>query len=184
MSSTRKFINYTSPKGVAAYPRLVQPDTKGEYADNKFKVDVEITKEEAIREKTKLATIAKELGVIKQENPIIVEKEGRFFVRTKSMKRPDFYDASGQNKIDPDKDPDFYVGGGSIIRVSCGAFSHKKGMSLGLNRVQIIKLSERSSGFDAEDGYSYSAPTQASSDSLSNEKADAGQQSDDADLDI
>lgn len=176
----RKYVNYTSPKGVASYPRLTSPDTKGEYADNKFKVDVEITKAEYLAEKKKLEAISKEhfggaelcVTVLKKADK---EKklEERYFIRTKSDKMPAFWDASGKVKIDPKKDKDFVVRGGSIIKVSGGLFSHKKGLSLGLNACQIIELAAAQNGFEAEEGYSYEGPTAGGSFGDDEPEADA-----------
>jgi hypothetical protein len=168
--ANKKYVNYTSPKGVACFPALVKPDTKGEYATGGYKTDVEITAAEYKVEKVKLDKIGKELGVKKQPHPVIFEGDpskertkGRFYIRTKSMKRPKFWDASGKKQIDPDKDKDFWVRGGSVIKVATGAYINKKGgLSLGLNSVQIIELAEGSNGFDAEEGYSYEGPSNAS----------------------
>jgi DNA-directed RNA polymerase len=156
--ATFKDIKYVSPKGVACYPRLTQPDTKGEYADGKYKVDLEIDEATYKVQKKIIDAAIKELMEGKKaEYPPIFEKNERYYIRAKSKFRPVILDASNR-EINVENDEDFYIRGGSEIRISGKLFAHKKGVSLQLKKVQVISLAEVESDFEDENGgFSYSA---------------------------
>lgn len=175
--------SYTSPAGIAQYPRLVEPDTKYN-PDGEFKVTLELNAAESqemmnfldeqykrSQEKAKKDFPGKK---IKQgPNPYEVDDDtGKVTVKFKTkakvtMRSGDsfdqkvaLFDAKGKPLVNPPN-----VGGGSKIKVSYQVVPYYTatvgaGLTLRMKAVQIIKLVEYTSGanassygFKEEDGY-------------------------------
>jgi hypothetical protein len=157
-------VKFTTPIGVARYPKISKPDTTGEYADNKYKTDVVFSDEDLKTVKAQIVEFAKKEFTAdelkKLDLPIKEYKdketgEVTTFVRFKSQRKPIIIDAK-RNKI-PD---DVEIGGGSRIRIGGTLNAYKKGGNKGvniyLNAVQVIELQQgfNINDFDeVEDGY-------------------------------
>lgn len=186
MSKPNKLPRYVTPKGVAQYPKLTQPDTKfnpdGEY-NTKLILDAEPA-QETLSLLDKLYAEAQEKA--KKENPgkkikpgpepySVDEETGKVTLNFKlkaKVTRKDgtqfeqkvaLFDAKGKPLTDVN------VGGGSTIKVAFEAIPYYTamagaGISLRVRAVQVIELHEYSSGgagafgFGEEDGYE-AAPT-------------------------
>jgi hypothetical protein len=164
-------IPFVTPWFKARYPKISEPDTKGKYADGKFKTD-------GILDDVAYATVEKALNAAAKtlwpdadvvSNPLHTfyknaadkkakqNDEGRGFT-LKSKYRPAVFDSRKKKLPDGVK-----IGGGSIIRVASAIFPWKKdervkvkgadgvvtveettvyGVSLYLNDVQVRKLVE------------------------------------------
>lgn len=128
------------------YTYISDPDTKGEFADNKFKVSIEVGAKELAAFKKVLAVKAKEwLPSLKTPKlPIRIDKEGRELVVMKTKSRPLAIDAE-RNKIPSD----VKVYSGSEVRVAGTLSNYKEGLNIYLDAVQVIKLAEMGSRADA-----------------------------------
>ncbi|CAB4138741.1 hypothetical protein UFOVP344_13 [uncultured Caudovirales phage] len=152
-----KKINFTSPFGVAKYPHISSPDTKGKYADNKFKTKLVFDlKDPATQAFVKAcddaATDIHGSAGAKLYKPYKVDEEaGTVEFTFKSQYAPAIFDAKNQSAQKAK------VGGGSVIRILGSFIEYDKGITAALNQVQIKSLSSfGSSGFDAvDDGYEY-----------------------------
>jgi DNA-directed RNA polymerase len=156
-----KYVNFATPKGVARYPKIIEPDTKGEYADNKHKTELVLSAEDTKSFRQQALAAAKQLlpGV---KNPKIPfksspDKKTGEVVESfifKSTKKPLILDAK-KNRINPKN-----IGAGSVLKIGGSFAAYEKGPNKGitayLDAVQVIELKE---GFDAsalfneEDGY-------------------------------
>jgi hypothetical protein len=174
--SKAKNPRYTTPAGVAQYPRLTTPDTKFN-PDGEYKVKLEIPGDSA----TDLVTFLDEqfelaVAKAKKENPGKKIKEGNapyetdedtgkvvvnFKLKAKVTpkngepfeQRPALFDAKGK----PIKDVN--VGGGSTMKVAYEIVPYYTaiagaGISLRLKAAQILNLVEYSGGASAE-GYGF-----------------------------
>jgi hypothetical protein len=153
---------------VFAYPHLTAPDTEGQYADNKYKVDgiTAPTSEAAKRTKAALADAMKQLGAPKNANLPLKEetskgddgkrtKTGNLLFRTKSQYAPAIVDSNG-TPISEAKLKKMKIGAGSegllqgyfssyeltvTERVNGEKVTTKEpGVSFTLTGVQLIKL--------------------------------------------
>jgi hypothetical protein len=153
-------VKFTTPIGVARYPKISKPDTTGEYADNKYKTDVVFSDEDLKTVTKQITDFAKESYSADELKKIVGSdgwpiKEAKdketgevtTFVRFKSQRKPVIIDAK-RNKI-PDN---VEVGGGSRVRVGGTLNAYKKGGNKGvniyLNAVQVIELQQ---GFNIND---------------------------------
>jgi hypothetical protein len=149
-------VKFTTPIGVARYPKISKPDTTGDYADNKYKTDVVFSDEDLKTLKAQVVEFAKgeftpdELKKIDLPIKEVKDKEtGEITtcVRFKSARKPIIIDAK-RNRI-PDN---VEIGGGSRIRVGGTLNAYKKGGNKGvniyLNAVQVIELQQ---GFNIND---------------------------------
>ncbi len=181
--SKEKKPRFTTPAGIAQYPRLNQPDTKFN-PDGEYKVKLEITNpsdvatlsaflDEQVEKSLKLATKENPGKKIKQgDAPYEVDEDtGKMVVnfklkakvKTKSgeefEQRPALFDAKGKPFNDVN------VGGGSKIKVAYEVIPFYTALvgasiSLRLKAVQVIDLVEYSGGasadsygFGEEEGY-------------------------------
>lgn len=146
-------VNFTTPIGVARYPKISQPDTTGDYADNKYKTDVVFSAEDLKAVKKVLTDFGKkEFGDKTFDIPVREHKDKETgevvtFVRFKSARKPMIIDAK-RNRVPDGVD----IGGGSKIRVGGTLNTYKKGGNSGvnvyLNAVQVIELQ---TGFNLND---------------------------------
>lgn len=150
-------VTFTTPIGVARYPKISQPDTTGDYADNKYKTDVVFSDADLKVLKAKMVEFAKaELPDVSNPDLPIREKKDKetgeviTFVRFKSARKPLIIDAK-KNRV-PDN---VTIGGGSKIRIGGTLNAYKKGANKGvniyLNAVQVIELQQGFSVDDFED---------------------------------
>lgn len=154
-----KYVPFVTEVMTARYPKLSEPDTKGEYADGKFKT--EATADEAYTEEFQefIQKVADEAfpGKKNVHLPWKETKEGGIAFNFKSpKKKPHLTDAKGK----PLK-AGITIRGGTKLRIagSVAAWEKgaKRGVSLWPDAVRVIKLAE---GFDAnaafgaaEDGF-------------------------------
>jgi len=115
-----------TPFGVARYPKISNPDTKGQYADNKFKTDLLIDEDEVAEVRIVLEEAAltfwpdqddvafplKEFFADKEKT----KSEGMGLV-LKSQYRPAVFDAKKKALPEGVK-----IGGGSVIRVASSIY--------------------------------------------------------------
>lgn len=170
-------IPFLTPWFVARFPKISKPDTKGQYADGKFKTDGVFETEEDLKKVEQILRDAAKKFFPNEESPTLpiadffANKEDRAKkkveargIRLKSKYRPACFDA--KKKKLPEG---VAIGGGSIIRVASAIFPWSKkvtfkgqevmenGVSLRLGDVQVRKLvAFQSSGdgaaFDEDEG--------------------------------
>ena len=192
-----------SPLGVAAFAHVRQPDTDGQYADNKYKITLKLTKGEPAAEKfvKDLRSWCEEARKKQMEawgkkkleafDPVKDGDEkddaeakgwaGYWLVTAKSKNKPNVYDS--KKTIVPDA-VKVFSGDGVKVFIGTAPFEQpvqaKGGISIYLNGVQL--LSKNSNGFNAadafeeeEDGYvSDSAPADDADDSAAPPAGDDG----------
>jgi len=147
-----KEVSFVSPIGIAVYPKITKPDTKGEYADNKYKTELELSSAdlEKVRAEIKSKMKGMKFKVSQPKMPIKTGKDGIERLIAKSKFLPTIIDArkvklfdANAARTDPDefkKIGDLWIGGGSRIKIGCTLYNYEKGVSLQLNIVQIIEL--------------------------------------------
>lgn len=152
-------MKFTSPFGTAKYPHISSPDTKGKFADNKYKTKLvfKIDDPAALAAVEAIKEAATEIHGKKGQNlymPFVIdEDEGEITITAKSAYAPAVFDAKGNAA------KGVQVGGGSVIRLMGNLVEFDKGISLQLNQVQIKELN----GFgkcafdEVEDGYEFDA---------------------------
>lgn len=151
-------VKFTSPFGVAKYPHISSPDTKGKYADGKYKTKLVMPIDDpaAVKFMEAVDKAAEELhgkAGAKLYKPYEVDEEGgevTFIFKTKYA--PAIFDSRNR----PAKGVN--VGGGSVIRLMGSFVEFDKGISAQFNQVQIKELNGfGTSAFDAvDDGYTFS----------------------------
>lgn len=187
-----KRINFVSPKGIAVYPHITKADTVGEYADNKYKVQLQLDPTDLAKVKQQIAQIASQFKykVSTPHMPFKMGKDGVELLVAKSKYLPAIIDAQRNTIVDKWNPPGedvlrtIKVGPGSIIKIGCTPFAYDKGLSLQLEIVQIIQSSGGGAnldGFDEEDGYVFA---QAEADGFGDEEADAMDASSEEDIDL
>ncbi len=172
MAEKKKVERFVSPKGIASYPYLTNPDTKFNH-DGEYKVSLIVAGDDAskaidfLTEKHKAAVAqAKKENAGKRvkegELPCIENDDGtvtfKFKLKAKVTpkkgdqfeQKPALFDAKGKPLTGETK-----VGGGSTIKVSYEVVPYYTaiagaGVSLRLKAVQIIELKEYSGGGNAE----------------------------------
>lgn len=156
-------IKFTSQFGVARYPHISSPDTKGKYADNKWKTKLVFPINEdtmkmvaAIEEAADTFAAGTAVSVPRKKMyvPIEVDEEaGEIVLITKTGYAPAIFDARGTAA------KGVQIGGGSVLRVMGNLVPFDKGLTLQLNQVQIKELNGFGTcGFDdVEDGYQFSS---------------------------
>ncbi len=147
-----KEVSFVSPIGIAVYPKITKPDTKGEYADNKYKTELELSSAdlEKVRAEIKSKMKGMKFKVSQPKLPIKTGKDGIERLVAKSKFLPTIINAHKVKLFDANvarEDPDefkkveaLWIGGGSRIKIGCTLYNYEKGVSLQLNIVQIIEL--------------------------------------------
>lgn len=173
-----KYVPFVTEVMTARYPKLSEPDTKGEHADGKYKTEATADEDYTERFKAEIQAVIDQhfAGKKNVHAPWKETKEGAIAFNFQSpSKKPELMDAKGN----PLK-AGIVIYGGSRIRIS-GVIAvwqkgSKHGVSLWPDAVRIIKLAESldasapfcgpDGGFDAsqafgppEDGYDGSDPT-------------------------
>lgn len=112
------------------WAHLGEPSTKGEYASNKYEVQVVVDKEQA-----------KVINELKNSSQDLKKLEdGRYAITLKSQSKPIVMDAK---KIRWDVDKAKTIGNGTIANVSVNQYvGFKNKTFLGLNGVMVLDLKE------------------------------------------
>jgi len=154
-----KYVPFVTEVVTARYPKLSEPDTKGEYADGKYKTEATADEDYTERFQEEIQAVADTYFAGKKNVHLRWKetKEGAIAFNFKSpKKKPQLTDAKGKAlKLGT------VIRGGSLIRIAgvIAAWEKgaKRGVSLWPDAVRVIKLSE---GFDAnaafgaaEDGF-------------------------------
>ncbi len=161
-----QYVTFVTQVMTARAPKLLEPDTRGEYADGKYKT--EATASEAYTQKLQgdiLAVAHRYFGRKKNVRlPWRETKEGAIAFNFKSpKKKPELTDSKGKPlKVGT------RICGGSLIRIAGVIAPWGKGtvcgVSLWPDAVRVIKLAEgfhASAAFGvAEDGFDADRPTQ------------------------
>ena len=140
---------------MARYPHIDSPDTKGKYADNKYKVKLVLPigsdEAQALVQQIKDAAVSihgpKGLDM---HMPFVEDEEAGETVFTfKTQYAPGVFDSRGNNAMG------VRVGGGSVIRLMGNLVEFDKGITAQMNQVQIKSLSNSGTcAFGAvDDGY-------------------------------
>jgi hypothetical protein len=161
--------NLVTPKGRVSYPKLVAPDTKGEYADDKYKFvllmpkqgsDLKTLKEAVLKcakdnfgpTHANLATLLHpfrdgDAADVGKKGP---EYKGCIFLNLKTTQRPRYLDSAKQD-LDPKE-----IYGGCWARAVVTAWPYKQagkcGVTFLLNAVQKLDDGDRfgGGGFDMD----------------------------------
>ena len=151
-------IQFITPFGTLRYPKVSQPDTKGAYADGKFKTDIVFSDDDfAIVEKAVTEAAAKLLPAAKNPQlPLFTEWEEGKGIRLRCEYRPAVFDA--KNTRLPE---DVLIGGGTVARIAATIFAYKIGSNTGigirLGKVQVKELVQYQGGdaspFDETEGF-------------------------------
>ena len=151
--------SFTTPIGVARFPKISKPDTTGDYADGKYKTDVVFSDADMKAVKAQIVAFAKEqygddLSKIRLpigEHTDKETKEVTTYVRFKSARKPIVVDAKRKRLPEGVE-----VGGGSRIRVGGTLNAYKAagntGVNIYLNAVQVIELQQ---GFSVDEFEEY-----------------------------
>lgn len=154
-----KYVPFVTEVMTARYPKLSEPDTKGEYADGKYKTEATADEDytECFQEAIQAVADTYFAGKKNVHLPWKETKEGTIAFSFKSpKKKPQLTDSKGKALKQGTS-----IRGGSSIRIAgvIAAWEKgaKRGVSLWPDAVRVIKLSE---GFDAnaafgaaEDGF-------------------------------
>ena len=106
---------------------LAQPQTKGEFASNKYQVDVVLDGENL-----------KTIESLKSKKQSIKEKDGIKTITLKSTVKPKVYDATGKLMADEDVAK---IGNGTVAMVNVSQYdTGKYGTFVGLSAVKVKKL--------------------------------------------
>lgn len=164
--SKRVYRPGVSGIGTFVYPKIVKPDTKGQFANGKYKTDFVLKDKKAADELFKtVVAAAKELvgeeftekyasGLPVKKNKagkMIRDEDGNIVFKFSSAKKPMIVDAK-RKKLPDGVD----VRGGSQGRISYTLTNYDDGISLWLDAVQIVDLVAGSPGakaFDETDGF-------------------------------
>ncbi|MBR1173930.1 hypothetical protein JQ617_08195 [Bradyrhizobium sp. KB893862 SZCCT0404] len=182
-----KYVPFVTEVVTARYPKLSEPDTKGEYADGKYKTEATADEDYTERFQEEIQAVIDQhfAGKKNVHAPWKETKEGAIaFIFKSPKKKPQLTDAKGkplpQGAV---------IRGGSKIRIAgvIAAWEKgaKRGVSLWPDAVRVIKLAE---GFDssqafgaAEDGFDAEEYEPTSfGDEGENNGDDAGSEPDDA----
>lgn len=152
-----KKVKFTSPYGVAQYPHISSPDTKGKFADNKYKTKIvcKIDSPSALAAVEKIKAAATDIhgkAGVKMYMPFVIdEEEGTITFNAKSQYAPVVMDVKG-NKVGKN----VRIRGGSTLALAGFLIEYDKGIAFQLHQVRVKSLSDDSFDFEeVEDGYVY-----------------------------
>lgn len=161
---------FTTPRGIASYPKLIKPDTKFN-PEGTYSVGLTFPAGDAVEAFIEHIeeVFADEMGEKKLKTmvkPYKIDSEtGEYLFKFKSANKPQLFDAAGK----PIRTAaDIKLGSGSVLKIkgSIGPCTVKGEhyATLYLNSVQVIDLIEfNANGFTAEDG-TYSADNDTTGD--------------------
>lgn len=148
MAKANKKLSFITGPMVLRFPKITKPDTKGEYADGKFKTDAIPTTDEGMADlQKKVMDFAVECFGDKKASKVAAsdnypmksktEKDGEEveFLRTSTKSRPKVYDAKGKLVRG-----NINIGGGTIAKLSVTLSMWEKGVTCYFNAVQILVL--------------------------------------------
>lgn len=160
-----KKVKFTSPYGVAQYPHISSPDTKGKYADNKYKTKIvcKIDSPSALAAVERIKAAAEDIhgkAGLKKYMPFDIDEEaGTITFSAKSQYAPLVMDVKG-NKVGKD----VRIRGGSTLALAGYLIEFDKGVSFQLHQVRVKSLTDDSFDFEeVEDGYVYEPSDDAGS---------------------
>lgn len=136
-----------TPYGIANYPHINKPDTEGQYADNKYKTKLNLSKADMAKFQ---AAFKEAVGTIPKNYKLPWgERDGVEFVNAKSQYAPKVtFTANAEQTLEEGQ----YVGGGSKIALAVEVYDYDKGFSLRLKEVRVKELvSGGNSYFSDED---------------------------------
>lgn len=157
MATTK--IKFVSPFGTAQYPHISEPDTKGKYADNKYKTKLTLPAGDPAAQAfvSSIEAAATELGKDgkKDYRPYVEDEDANTVTFTfKSQYAPNVFDSKNNPITSKTR-----IGGGSVLRV-IGVFmpygeGTKAGITAQINQIQVKALNGPGvSAFDeVDDGY-------------------------------
>lgn len=155
----KKKITFKTQRGIAMYPWLNKADFQFD-TNGQFKVNLRVPKDDAKEIIDTVQAAAKEAFGDKAKTarmPFKTDEDtGDLIIVTKSKFQPKFMDSTG-SMITPNNLPPIY--GGSVLKLAGTVYPYtaggNNGVSLQLGGVQIIELSEGSTGgidFEAVEG--------------------------------
>jgi hypothetical protein len=160
MAKAPKYVNFVTPKGTARFPKLSEPDTKGEYADNKYKTEIVLDDDDLAAFKKEMYAAAKELlPNVKSPEPADQDfQEGRRGQHHLQVQAP----PAGAGRTAHRHSQECRSRPGSVIKVAGTFAPYEKGALKGitayLDAVRVYELKQRRDAAeafgDAEDGYS------------------------------
>jgi hypothetical protein len=182
--ASKQFLEVTTPAGVAGHVYFLSKDTEGEYASQKFSLQINFPTEadlSAIDEAGKTAAAAewpdlKPTQLAKVRGAVREDDEGNRFFKATSQFRPTVVDAKKRviysGKVHGENVPDeARISPGDVIKVRIALIPNKAGGSANIGRrllaVQLIERRGSGGGgdyagaFNEEDGYE-AAPAKAS----------------------
>lgn len=179
MAQKTSFITF---KGHAVYPWLNKPDT--EYnSDGVYKTGLRVPGDQILQLIKDVEEVAQnEFGskATKARMPWKIDQDtGEYILNAKSKYQPKVYDAEGQ-VIPPEKLPQIW--GGSVLRLGGNINAYNAagntGVSLQLNKVQVIELSELTrnddgTGFEAVDGGGFTLASVVDNDNVKEQTEEA-----------
>lgn len=183
---TPQKVKFVTPFGVANFPHLNKPDTKGKRADGKYKTKLTLRGDDPdtqafVKSINKALTELKGSADEDLYRPITVDEEtGEVTFTAKSKYAPAIFDAKNREARKA------RITRGSVIRI-LGEFVPfddapnypDGGINARLYQVQIKELNGSNSGFDAvEDGYEYD-PDDAADDEAADDTGDDDASDDD-----
>lgn len=166
---------FTTPRGIASYPKLIKPDTKFN-PEGVYSVALVIPKDDASELISQIEEIfVDEFGPKKLSElqaPYKEDENGDYVFKFKSANKPQLFDAAG-TAISPRAD--LKLGSGSVLKVKGSIkpimVQKKYYATLYINGVQLIDLVEfGGAGFAAEEG-SYKAENDTAGDDAPQEDA-------------
>lgn len=120
------------------WPFLAEPQTRGEFASNKYQVDVVISKEDA-----------KIVNELKNSRQQLKEVDGKYVITLKSSKQPSVVDT---RKIPLTDDEMKSIGNGTIAHVKATQYKgFKEQIFLGLRAVMVTELHKYAGNDDFAD---------------------------------
>jgi hypothetical protein len=153
--------------GIARYPKFDEPDTKGTYADNKYKTEIVVSPEKTKEMKKWLEDQAAIIApdILSPRLPMRKgKKDGVISFVLKSKDKPKLWDAKG-NRI---PNGAVKIGGGSKIRVGGSLSNYDTGVNFYLSDVQLIELVGRTDidvdAVDEDGAFVYDGPDHVVSD--------------------
>ena len=153
----KKKITFVTPKGIAKYPHITEKDTGHQFSSGKYDTQIILTKADAqpLIEQLKEIVKAEFPAKFVAKLPFKEDEDGNVVFKAKSEYQPAIIDARGK-KVEK-LPPGLRIRGGSTIRIAGGINVYDKGLSMWLNQVQIIELSEGDVAFGADESGSFSA---------------------------
>ena len=154
----QKRVKFVTTTGRCQYPYLTKPDTQFD-AEGVYKVNLIVDDCQVLLDTCKQLAEEEFGKKDKYRLPITKDEDsGEHLIKVKSKYAPKFFDSNGQIMVGKQV-PDLWAG--SIVRIggtiNVYTVSGQKGVSLQLNKVQVIEpvdasTSQDSEGFDSVEG--------------------------------